>query len=234
MLNSTFDAQLLLYISTTILYLTVTLYYTYYEINKLWVRLVTDGDAGVVVISIVDSLYNCMKITVASYICECTIKQVKHPPTAVVRVARSHPFSTFQANRIIEIIHCCSVHEFDTEMRDEVREIPRMHLIVSYRYYFAPIRLSAASPILLANIAQPARRFQEPLLSAELHLLARGWYTPTLIKKAEDVFRVCLYAGYSLFQCISFVTTYLVIMIQWSQPIEAKSTALYENETASM
>ncbi|XP_076683422.1 uncharacterized protein LOC143376702 [Andrena cerasifolii] len=162
MLNSTFDAQLLLYISTTILYLTVTLYYTYYEINKSWVRLITDGNAGEVVISIVDSLYNCMKITVASYICECTIKQ---------------------ANRIIEIIHCCSVHEFDTEMRDEL--------------------LQFSLQISLSQLGDSRSHF----------------------------FRL----NYTFLRgCISFVTTYLVIMIQWSQTIEAETTALYENETASM
>ncbi|XP_076621647.1 uncharacterized protein LOC143342050 [Colletes latitarsis] len=99
MVNRVFDAQLMVQSSVVLVYLTVLLYFAYNEFGTsstdVWQtinRLTTH---------IVELLNNIGKFTLASYSCENTVKQ---------------------ANKIREIINKLSIREFNTEMKDEIRQ----------------------------------------------------------------------------------------------------------------
>ncbi|CAK9806700.1 Putative gustatory receptor 28a [Anthophora plagiata] len=96
MLNRTFDTQLMVYVSTTLIYITVLLYYLY---TVLFGSQELLNELTMVMIYIVDVISYCIKIVIVSYSCE---------------------YTTSQANRATEIIHACTVYEIDTELKDEI------------------------------------------------------------------------------------------------------------------
>ncbi|CAK9819001.1 hypothetical protein ANTQUA_LOCUS10003 [Anthophora quadrimaculata] len=96
MLNRTFDMQLMVYVSMTLIYITTLLYYLYTVLSDSQGLL---NKLNVIIVYTAEVISYCIKIVIVSYSCE---------------------YTTNQANRAIEIIHACSVYEIDTELKDEI------------------------------------------------------------------------------------------------------------------
>ncbi|XP_076173355.1 uncharacterized protein LOC143149671 [Ptiloglossa arizonensis] len=97
LVNRIFNHQLTLLVSVSMLYLTVILYYVYIEIRKSSISFVMNF--GMVVIGLLNLFFNFIKLTMACFKCEHTAQE---------------------AHKLKEIIHAFSVHEFDSEMKDEI------------------------------------------------------------------------------------------------------------------
>ncbi|XP_076288155.1 uncharacterized protein LOC143212828 isoform X2 [Lasioglossum baleicum] len=139
-----FDAQIMVYSFVIVLNIVAVLYYLYTELRRL------KDDASelhAISVPVLDILYTSTKIVVVCYVCEDTVKEMK---------------------KVVEIIHECSISDFDVELKDEILQF-----------------------------------------SLQLSL-------NDVCSTKSDFFRL----NFSFMrQCISSITTYLVIMIQWAQSI---------------
>ncbi|XP_043251723.1 uncharacterized protein LOC122396988 [Colletes gigas] len=97
MVNKVFKAQLMIQTTNIVIYITMTLYFTYAKIKS---PADYSNNSTLLFIHFIELSSNIGKIILACYICE--------------RAAR-------EANKVRDIIHSVSVHEFDKEMKDEVR-----------------------------------------------------------------------------------------------------------------
>lgn len=79
--------------------------------------------------------------------------------------------------------------------------------------------------VLLANIVQPNKVCRRQLLSAELWIRTRGWYTSL----RSFIYRGFVYEDRESLQCISFVTTYVIVMIQWSETTDPDDPLFHGN-----
>ncbi|XP_078039955.1 uncharacterized protein LOC144471607 [Augochlora pura] len=154
--NNTFDSQLMIHSFVAVINLVAILYQVYIEFEDPNVNSFVVGTA---LIEVVDSLYVWMKIFVMSYLCENTVKETKN---------------------VVEIIHECSITDFDTELKDEILQF-----------------------------------------SLQLSLNQIG-------NTKSEFFRL----GFTFIrQCVSSITTYLVILIQWTQTSQPEIPPLSLNNT---
>nr|XP_033332372.1 uncharacterized protein LOC117223889 [Megalopta genalis] len=154
--NSTFDSQLTIHSFVAIINLVAILYQVYIEFEDPNVNAFVVGTA---LIEVMDSLYVWMKIFVMSYVCENTAKETKN---------------------VVEIIHECSITDFDTELKDEILQF-----------------------------------------SLQLSLNQVGNTKSEFFRLNFNFIR----------QCVSSITTYLVILIQWTQAIQPDRPSSSVNAT---